>query len=127
MDDANIRNMLPAWKDLLGLGHWDIRARFASMKELGSSQARVIFSLPWEKATVLVLRPEDYSSPPCSEEATQDVEQSIVHELLHIVFGPIMEDSDGDTMRDTLVEQALDRVARVLVSLKRGSVVGEVA
>jgi len=68
-------------------------------------------------AHVQIVDPIDYQSGDGGWE--QDMEASLVHELLHLRFGCVKFDEDD--YRDDMFERAIDVTARALVDLSRGS------
>lgn len=104
------------WKRRLGLSHWDITVRFSEPDELEEwVDGRVLHKQCQEQALILIKRPEECQP---LEGRTQDVEQTIVHELLHVVFGLSPELST--VLEEKVFDRSLDRVARLLVALERG-------
>lgn len=71
----------------------------------------------------MVLDPVDY---PPDIITPYELEETLVHELLHLHFAPFM--SEHDTLERTLQEQAIDAIAKALVSRYGGgeSVVAQI-
>lgn len=95
------------WQALLGLAHWNIDVRVVRGAEIEDNRGRIDYDPVGEAAVMRLKDPMDYQGYfPC------DLEETIVHELLHLIF-------DKSTTGGDEYEQALDRTARVLVSLDR--------
>lgn len=101
------------WAGILGLSHWTFRVRYAEKDKIPSnSDAHVVYKLCQEKALILIQKSEDSDAV---EGFELDEEESLVHELLHLVFGMVNVPRNANLCFD----QAIDRVARGLVRLKR--------
>ena len=105
------------WQAILNIQFWDIkvgiyRGRDFSKKEI---QAEVSFQLATATAILRILDPTDYDR----DLWPQDMEVSMVHELLHLRLAEADETESG-SMEDILLERAIDHIAKALVKLKRG-------
>lgn len=103
-----LRRLCREWQDRLGLAHWHIDAEIVRGAEIDDNLGQVDVAIERECALVRLKTHEDYHSA-----FPYDIEQTLVHELLHIVFD--MAGVEGNEM----FEQAVDRIARVLVRMKR--------
>jgi hypothetical protein len=113
---AELKESCAYWQEKLGLSHWrvGIRIERARNMPLGDSQGCNEFSIDTERALISILDPGDYPEGPFG----QDMEATLVHELLHIPFRYISDPEQG-TLERVHLESTVDRLARALVSLKR--------
>ena len=104
------------WQEKLGLSHWQIAVSLCSANEmkLQDVQATSEISPMTECALISILRPEDYPESPFE----QDIEVSLVHELLHIHMKYIAE-PDENSLENVHLEAFIERIARLLVKLQR--------
>lgn len=102
MTDTDISFLCREWQVRLGLAHWRIDIQTVRGVEIDNARAQVDFDIDQECALIRVKDELDHHGY-----FPFDAEQVIVHELLHIV------------VPDTESEQAIDRLARVMVRLKR--------
>lgn len=72
--------------------------------------------LSLKEATIRLLDPIDF---PPDRDAPQDIELDLCHELLHLHMAPFAPSTN--TLQDTMMEQAIESIAKALVSLKRRS------
>ena len=119
---AFVKKWLPWWRDRLGLRDWHIDVEACGPSDLEDAYADCTPQFPKRSARIRFLVPS------AREEVWEkyDVEETIVHELLHIVFGTVGvglgEDYDSAKMSPmVLVEQQINALAHALVTLKRGS------
>ena len=80
-------------------------------------QAGVNWVVKKKTAIIKILDSKDYlldSGPNCLY--PQDMEQSLVHELLHLHFAAI---DDYEGLKDIVHEQAIDQIAKSLIKVKR--------
>lgn len=114
--DEELNGILREWQRVLGLLDWDVKIRWAASYEMPNDVKAAIIQVWQKKAAVIkVLRREDYDRDIPWD---QDIEQSIVHELLHISFHPF-EPRDEDTLEWATWHQELDQIALALVTVKR--------
>jgi len=114
-DSGQAQEACREWQKILRLQDWDITVdilRDRDMK-LGSGQAEVHWKAVNRSAIVHLLDPTDYQN----NYFEQDHERSLVHELLHLHM--VMFATETDTPEDTAQEQAVDAIAKALVTLKR--------
>lgn len=124
VDRDEIKRLCQEWKGRLGLAHWNIDADIVRGVELEGEYFHVSTNFERESASVRIICLEDYhwGTP-------LDMEQALVRGLLYVVFAPARHAYDAittDMLRDPFsgefFEQAIDRMARVLVKLKREKV-----
>ena len=105
------------WQERLRLEHWDIALRIARACDFtNEGDAEITWVLSKAKAIMKILDPVDYPAGPFK----QDMEISLVHELLHLHFAPFDHSTDG-SMENTMMERATDHIAITLVNLKRNT------
>lgn len=117
--EEELRTKCAEWQKVLRLQDWIVdvgMSRSRDMKIEGC-QAEIEPCLPKRMASIRILDPVDY--PPDVAEP-QDMELSLVHELLHIHLFPLFADRE-DEMRMVAEEQAIEAISRGLIALKRGS------
>ena len=104
------------WQKVLRLQDWDIEVKIVrewdfvnkgSIGEVGRNNQH-------KSATIRILHPIDYD--PCNY-GPQDMEEDLVHELLHLHF--LSEMFDLEPKMEIQYEQAINRVSEALVKLNR--------
>jgi hypothetical protein len=107
------------WQKRLNLQEWDIAVVVSRASDL---KPRTLGNIHWDRekktATIRVLDPADYSLP--FEAMLQDVEFTLVHELIHLEIVPILSDlqrTDANRMEE---EHAVNHMAEALLKLDRG-------
>lgn len=105
------------WQKILRLQDWIVSASIERGRDMRmeETQGECSWVIQTKLAKIRVLDPLDY--PPGSM-IEQDMEQTLVHELLHLHHAPF-DDFDCDTLENTTMEQAIDSIAMALVNLKR--------
>nr|DAY45219.1 MAG TPA: WLM domain protein [Caudoviricetes sp.] len=107
MTEVELKNLCDEWQALLGLAHWSIDVRVVRGAEIGNNRGQIDYTPVSEAAVIRLKDPMDYHGFfPC------DLEEKIVHELLHLIF-------DNTAAEEDAYEQVLDRMARVMLKLKR--------
>jgi hypothetical protein len=76
--------------------------------------ANATYRVEMEDALIKVIDPREYS---CM--FPQDIEHSLVHELLHVLLVPLEPEGGYYGAQEILNEQIINRAARALVDLKR--------
>lgn len=110
MKQKDLEALLKYWQDRLGLSHWDITIKFCSYIELEEAEGSCSPSPKRLLADIKVLDPKEYHKT--DDDRPQDIEDTVVHELLHCLF-PELEDN-------VQIEQAIVRLSRALLREHRG-------
>lgn len=114
--EEELQALCREWQRVLRLSEWRIVVRIGRERDFRHKTAAG--ENRWNpdscEALIRVLDPLDYE-PTCI--FPQDMEVTLVHELLHLHHGVLVPE-DGTT-EDTLLEQALHKIAYALVTLKR--------
>jgi len=112
--DYTLSVLCKKWASILGVSNWDIKIRYAEKEELSPGvNGNVMYVIAQEQALIRIKRMEDRET---LEGFDSDEEESVVHELLHLVFAHQMPRSG---LEECVFDQAIDRMARLLVKLKR--------
>jgi hypothetical protein len=115
MTELELQELCAEWQKRLGLSYWKITANFARHYEFDDdSEAKATYIMGQEKAIIKVMSPNDYNSL-----YPQDIEESLVHELIHILYAPLAPDGGFSGIQQTFEEQFINRTASALVTLKR--------
>ena len=109
--------LLAEWQRRLRLRDWDVRIKCVRGYDISlpGTDGTCTWQLETKRAIVEILDPMDY--PPSRFGYDQDVERTLVHELLHLHFAPFA--ATDDRLADAAQEQAIDLIAAALVSAKR--------
>jgi hypothetical protein len=110
--NPDLSALLAEWQPALRLQHWLINVRYE--RHLGS-QGRVSYNLRSRTAVIRIIDPLDYEHE--NPNFPQDVERTLVHELLHLHFAPLQ--TRDKSPEDLAEDQAVDALARSFVDLKR--------
>jgi hypothetical protein len=108
------------WQETLRLQHWDVKVKIARGNGLDlpdSVQGRCQWVLTKHSAFIRLLDPVDWDKDILWP---QDMERTLVHELLHLHFAPF-DDFPVDGPKDIASEQAIEALSLALVNLKRAS------
>ncbi len=119
LTEDDLKQKCKEWQEILSLQDWDVKPgiyRADSFKTEGS-QAECDWVLKEKMAIIRILDPVDY---PENKLWPQDMEISLVHELIHLHVAPFDETKAG-SLQEIMMEQATDLIARALVRLIRAS------
>lgn len=116
MTDNEIRAHVEWWQHTLNLDHWKIDVQIVGRDQMDKPfyMAQVHRRVECLQAVIRARSPGDLSDCEVGLAEDDDLEVSLVHELLHIWMGP-----HGDDETNTHFEQGLTAVARVLVGMRR--------
>jgi hypothetical protein len=108
-----------AWQKRLNLQDWKIALVMARSTEL---RPKTLGNIHWDlekKTAVLhVLDPLDYRLP--WREMLDDIEFTVVHELIHLEFAPVVSDLQRSEANRREEEHAVNQMATALLKLDRG-------
>lgn len=113
-DQSTLEKCIDFWKEVLGLQPWNIQAMFERAGNLNGYHANIKYKPEKEAAILRVMDPIDWYDYPWP----QDVEASIVHELLHLLLWPL-DYMESGPLSETHTEQIIERLTKALVNLRR--------
>lgn len=116
-----LKELCARWQEILRLQDWNIEIRISRGRDFegeGESCGQVRWQLSRKEALIRILDPSDYS-PDCI--FPQDMERTLVHELLHLHFAAISNKAhDAGLDIDVDLEQAMHCIDGALANLRRG-------
>jgi len=113
--NEQLTELCTEWKERLGLQAWQVGIAFARHYEMElRGQGECSWTLDKLQAYIRILDPADYEP---NETFPQDIEKTLVHELLHLMFAPF--DTERGTSEYGVQHQAIELLSRALVNLKR--------
>lgn len=114
LNDEQLQAKCEEWQKILRLQDWIVDLKISRERDFVTKDANAEISLNEQHklAFVKILDPVDFDEDQFSP---QDMEKSLVHELLRIHFWPLRE-SDAN---ETAEEQAINMIAGALVDLYR--------
>jgi len=110
------------WQKRLHLLDWKISVGFANIDFLKEITATIgpigacEHFAELKQAKIWVLQPSDWAKEP--DEREQDVEDTVVHELLHCQFAPFGYESDIEKL---YIEQTIETLTAAMLELKRAN------
>ncbi len=115
MTKPDLKALVAEWQFRLKLQDWDVRVRYCRRYDMPAAQGECRYTPEDKKAVVTILDPNDYEP---NDFWPQDVEETVVHELLHLHLGTIVT-IDAKDDRSTVQEQVINAIAHALVETKR--------
>lgn len=114
-----LRETCEQWQETLRLQDWDVTIRLTRANEMHGIevQGECGFIFATKEAAIRILDPQDFDE---GLAFGMDVEKVVVHELLHLHFAGWQE-KEPKRICPVVGEQAIDRLAKVLVSLSRAA------
>lgn len=110
---------LAIWKQRLNLQEWNVTVVMARATELKpKTLGNIHWDLPKKTATIRVLDPADYHLP--YREMLEDMEFTVVHELIHLELAPILSDVQRSDANRREEEHSVNHMADALLKLDRG-------
>ena len=113
-DDKALSQWCRWWRDALGLSDWTLDVCYARFYAMDNAYGRTTIKTCLKYAAIQLkpsLDAEDF-------DANFDIEQTLVHELLHIKLWHHGH-QDIDSLEGTMAEQTIDTLAWSLVNLRR--------
>lgn len=117
MNLVQLRKRAKYWQDKLGLNNWKIKVVWAKVGELDNTENHSVYGLntydPNHMTSLIqILNPKD-------ADETYNVEETLIHELLHLFMFPL-ESAAGFSIKsptdqwETAMEQAINRLSELL-------------
>lgn len=118
LTDVQLQERLAYWQEKLRLQDWIIEVKFARAREMdGEYAAQVNWTLSKKMASVKIL---DHIDFPNDVMGARDMENDLVHELLHLHLAPISDHfGNGSELYSTFEEQAIESIASGLINSER--------
>lgn len=118
LNEEELQERLKYWQEKLRLQDWIVEVQISRGKDMMEDTcACVDYTLSKKMASVKILDPIDYPDDVMGE---RDMENDLVHELLHLHFAPINEHfNDDNEIYSTFEEQAVESIASGLISAER--------
>ena len=120
LNEAQIQEAIAYWKPLIGVSDWRIDIKMVTQADLPGKAAAVSWTLTKRWATITFTRPETFASDVIQE----DMEISVVHELLHVADAAMLDKLCGNLSQvedDIITEQGVDKLSNTLVMLRKAS------
>lgn len=110
-----LKEICAFWQNQLKLNNWRIAIGIERKTVFNNSQSagEIDYVLPLGQAIIKVLDPLDYPNSPFK----QDMEITLVHELLHLYFAPFAP--LNNTLEHDFMENTIEQLANILVAMKR--------
>lgn len=109
---------LAVWQQRLNLQDWSVSVVIARATELKpKTLGNVHWDLPKKTAVIRVLDPADYHLP--EREMLQDMEFTVVHELIHLELAPVLSDLQRSDANRREEEHSVNHMAEALLKLDR--------
>ena len=118
ISESELKELCADWQERLHLQSWDIKTGIYRERDFygPGRQGENEYNLATGTSLIRILDPADYPK----SQFKQDMEITLVHELLHLVFAPFEPDEEKK-LKYKFMERAICQLAGVLVSLKRES------
>lgn len=117
VNEERLRELCKEWQERLGLQSWNVKTgiyrerNFCGPERQGENE----YNLATGTSLIRILDPVDYPE----SKFKQDMEVTLVHELLHLVFAPFEPDEDSKELEQKFMERAICQLSGALVKLKR--------
>jgi hypothetical protein len=116
LTQEELEQKLQEWQKRLRLQDWNIDVKIKRARDiLDGCQAEVNWVLTKKMAIISIMDPFDY---PSDSMEPQDMEDSLVHELLHLHLAPISNYGNDDNYQ-IFEEQAIESIASGLIAAYR--------
>lgn len=117
--EDELKKLCAFWQNQLKLNNWRIAIGIERKTVFNNSQSigEIDYVLPLRQAIIKVLDPLDYPNSPFE----QDMEITLVHELLHLHFA-LFEPKSDDSLEFLIMESTIEQLANILVEMKRTNI-----
>ena len=114
---SQCKERIQLWKRRLGIADWTVHVNFVhQMTLLENSQGSVTIYAFSKTAAILLPSPETYSNDVIPN---QDMEDTIVHELIHVVFD-VIDATEKSNTEELMYERGIRAMAQALLDAYEG-------
>lgn len=119
LTQEQLEKLCEEWKKILSLQAWEIHVKIVRVSEFANKNgvAHVHMEREHNEALIRILDPLDY---PSNTPVPQDMEHSLVHELIHILWDVTIDSFDPAHEAHVQWERSINLTVRALLKLKRG-------
>lgn len=118
MNEAELKELCVLWQKRLRLQDWNVRLEVVSARDLDGGFANCRMVLREKSALIRIVDPADSTSADTEVVGERDVEEDVIHELLHLHAEPFSPD-DHDSTDYEAIEQAVGVLANSIVRIAR--------
>lgn len=118
MTEAELKELCALWQKRLRLQDWNVRLEVVGAIELGGGFANCRTALREKTALIRIVDAADSTSSDTEIFGGRDLEEDLVHELIHLACEPFSPD-DRDSTEWESIEQAVGVLANCIVRLSR--------
>lgn len=119
MDQQQLEAVMSEWQKRLRLQDWRLKIRMSRARDMSFQPAAA--EIRWDKfmktATISITDPLDWDE---NMHGPRDIEQDIIHELIHLLYLPF-DDTKPNTPEWVALEQSINMLTDALIGLKRES------
>lgn len=117
MDRPDLTDLVRKWQPRLRLGNWKVTIQYRRIFDMGPQESgNCGWTIENLTAHINLIDPADFDP---GLTLPQDTERTVVHELLHLLFAGSKINANEE-MERFILEQAITRIADLLVALDRG-------
>ena len=115
-----LKRLMQFWKTKLRLNDWNVTVRYAKQEEFedGDGQGQNNWNLHSRSSEILILHPDEYSPADYPNSVPQDIEDCLVHELLHLHLATWNTKNRAEEVH---LEQAVEAMTGSMIALRRRS------
>lgn len=120
LTEKQLQEKLHYWQEKLRLKDWIVKVKIVRQREMSKIDGigEIQFSIHNKTAMIYILDPVDYD-----DWEKQDMENTLVHELLHLHFSQISYHFGKDSeVYEVFEEQAIESIAHGLIEAERSVV-----
>lgn len=118
MNEAELRELCTLWQKRLRLQDWNVRLEVVEARVLNGAFANCRTALSEKSALIRFTDADDTSSADTEIFGGRDMEEDLVHELIHLHAEPFSPD-DRDSTEYEAIEQAVGVLANCIVRMSR--------
>lgn len=119
-------NWSQEWIRRIGLADWNIVVTLSDNALQAAVDGESNYSYSTKTAEIRIASLKAFKEAGCAD-GCYDAERTLVHELLHLKFS-LLDETEGcdcETLRERVLHQLIDDIARALVAVKRESRMAE--
>ena len=106
-DTERLGRILPFWQHRLGLDNWEIQQTFLDTIEGDNASTMAETDAQWQYESATI----KWYLPTIAGHSDERIEQTLVHELVHVLLSPMDDATRG---KDEQCELTVERVSRTL-------------
>lgn len=114
-DEPTLNKLCAEYQKLLGLEDWDVQVYLVEQEEIPSLDGQLTYGVEMKRAIIRI--PDNNKWAGCKLMGSQDMQNTLIHELIHLHFCIFDTFLEKDSVHKQLFEIGINKMSKAFCSL----------